>query len=94
MATIHMDPIVTSDENVQEIKREVVAIIGLIDKELSIHDFRMVEGPTHTNLIFDIVVPCKFRLTNEELEERINCGVQSLLGENYYTKIEVDRAYL
>lgn len=94
VATIHMDPIVTEDENVNKVRQDVVAIIRLIDKELTIHDFRMVDGPTHTNLIFDIVVPCKFRLTNEELEKQIDCGVKHLLGENFYTIIEVDRAYL
>lgn len=93
ISTIHMDPIVTSNEHVKEIKREVIAIIELIDKELSIHDFRMVSGPTHTNLIFDIVVPYKFRLTDVELSDKIKEGVQQLLGENYYTVIEVERSY-
>lgn len=93
ISTIHMDPIVTSNEHVQEVKREVLAIISLIDTELSIHDFRMVSGPTHTNLIFDIVVPYKFRLNDNELSDKIREGVQQLLGENYYTVIEVDRSY-
>lgn len=93
ISTIHMDPIVTSNEHVKEIKREVIAIIELIDKELSIHDFRMVSGPTHTNLIFDVVVPYKYRLTDAELSDKIREGVQKLLGENYYTVIEVDRSY-
>lgn len=94
IATIHMDPIVTSDENVTKIKQEIVAIVRLIDKELSIHDFRMVVGNTHTNLIFDIVVPCKFRLTDDELREQLNTGVKELLGENFFTVVEIDRAYL
>lgn len=66
LATIHMDPIVTKDEKVNKVKSEVMAIVRLIDKNLSIHDFRMVVGATHTNLIFDTVVPCKFRMTDEE----------------------------
>ena len=82
-------PILTWEESVKRDLKD-----WSIDKELTIHDFRMVDGPTHTNLIFDIVVPCKFRLTNEELEKQIDSGVKHLLGENYYTIIEVDRAYL
>jgi len=93
VSTIHVDPIVTSDEYVKEIKREVLAIIALIDAELTIHDFRMVCGPTHTNLIFDVVVPYKFRLSDTELNDKIKEGVQQLLGDNYSTVIEVDRSY-
>lgn len=94
VATIHMDPIVTKDEKVNKVKSEVMAIVRLIDKNLSIHDFRMVVGATHTNLIFDTVVPCKFRMTDEELKNEISIGVKALLGENYYIVIEIDRAYL
>ena len=89
LATIHMDPIVTTDEAVKELKREVVAIIKLIDGNLTIHDFRMVTGPTHTNIIFDIVVPFKFRLTDEQLKEKIDNGVKQLLGDNYYVVMEI-----
>ena len=94
VATIHMDPIVTKDEKVNKVKSEVMAIVRLIDKNLSIHDFRIVVGATHTNLIFDTVVPCKFRMTDEELKNEISIGVKALLGENYYIVVEIDRAYL
>lgn len=56
-ATIHMDPIVTSDEHVSETKSAMVSLIKSIDEELSIHDFRMVTGESHTNLIFDVLHP-------------------------------------
>ena len=45
-------------------------IIRSIDERISMHDFRMVTGNTHTNLIFDVVVPFKFRLTDDELKEK------------------------
>ena len=59
-ATIHMDPIVTSDEHVSELKAAVVSITKGIDDVITIHDFRVVSGPTHSNLIFDVLVPFQF----------------------------------
>lgn len=56
-ATIHMDPVVTDDAEVNETRKEVLEIVEKYDKTLSVHDFRMVKGPTHTNVIFDLVVP-------------------------------------
>lgn len=93
VATIHMDPIVTDDENVNEVHAKVVALIADIDPLLSIHDFRMVAGPTHTNLIFDVVVPHKYPMSDKELEHTINNKVAALDG-NYYAVIDVDKGYL
>ena len=57
-----------------------------------IHDFRMVAGPTHTNLIFDAVVPFGFRLTDQEVEQKIRSAVRALDG-NYYAVVNVERSY-
>lgn len=54
---IHMDPIVTDDEEVDNYKQMTQSIISKINSQYSFHDFKMVKGPTHTNLIFDLVVP-------------------------------------
>lgn len=54
---IHMDPIVTDDEQVNEYKKITESIIKRYNGEYSFHDFKIVKGPTHTNLIFDLVVP-------------------------------------
>ena len=62
LATIHMDP-VSCDEAVSEKREEVAALLRTIDERISLHDFRMVEGPTHTNLIFDAQVPFDLPLT-------------------------------
>ena len=51
-AVIHMDPIAVDDKKVMSLRKEVEQLVKEIDKEITIHDFRMVEGPTHTNLIF------------------------------------------
>lgn len=93
VATIHMDPIVTNDEKTNLVHQQIISIIAEIDPCLSIHDFRMVAGPTHTNLIFDVVTPHKYRLSDKELKEIIGERVAQMDG-NYYTVIDVDKAYL
>ena len=93
-ATIHMDPIVTSDEHVSETKSAVSSLIKAIDKDLSIHDFRMVVGETHTNLIFDILAPFGFRLSDEELLTEVLKEVREHFGENYYVVTKVDHSYI
>ena len=67
-AVIHMDPVVTDDGVTEETRQRVQTLIHCIDDAIDIHDFRMVAGPTHTNLIFDAVVPFGFRLTDQEVE--------------------------
>lgn len=90
-ATIHMDPIVTSDEHIKEVKKHVISVIEEIDSNLTIHDFRMVVGPTHTNLIFDVVSPFKFRLSDDELRLEIQKRIQEKLGAEYFVVIKIDK---
>lgn len=90
-ATIHMDPVVTNDSRVSETKEAVIAVVKEMDERLTIHDFRMVEGPSHTNLIFDVVAPFDFRLSDEELVKEIFVKVQKSLGVTYFTVIKVDK---
>ena len=91
-AVIHMDPVVTDDGVTEETRRRVQTLVHCIDDAIDIHDFRMVSGPTHTNLIFDAVVPFGFRLTDEEVEEKIRKAVRALDG-NYYAVVNVERSY-
>lgn len=91
-AVIHMDPVVTDDGVTKETRRKVATLINCIDDDISIHDFRMISGPTHTNLIFDAVVPFKFRLTDQEVEDKIKAAVRALDG-NYYAVVQVERSY-
>lgn len=90
-ATIHMDPVVTNDSRVSETKEVVISVVKEMDDRLTIHDFRMVEGPSHTNLIFDVVAPFNFRLTDEELVKEIFVNIQKNLGVTYFTVIKVDK---
>lgn len=67
---IHMDPIVVNDETVEKYKQMISKIIVEYDNSFSFHDFRMVKGPTHTNLIFDLVIPHKYpKKPNEILKD-------------------------
>ena len=91
-AVIHMDPIVTDDGITEETRQRVAALVHCIDDEINIHDFRMVVGPTHTNVIFDAVVPFKVRLTDAEVREKIEAAVRALDG-NYYAVVNVERPY-
>ncbi|MGN0350815.1 MAG: cation diffusion facilitator family transporter [Roseburia sp.] len=93
-ATIHMDPVVTTDEHLKEMKARTVEIVTQIDERISLHDFRMVAGPSHTNLIFDIVVPFKCKMEDNELVEEIQRRIQKEIGENYFTVIQIDRYYV
>lgn len=90
-AVIHMDPIVTKDEKVLQLKNSVQQILWQIDEQMSMHDFRTVMGPTHTNMIFDVVVPFGYRLSDEEVKEEIQKRVRENLGESYFTVIQVDK---
>jgi cation diffusion facilitator family transporter len=91
-AVIHMDPIVTDDGVTLETRKKVAALVQCIDDQISIHDFRMVSGPTHTNVIFDAVVPFKFRLTDEEVAHKIRTAVRALDG-NYYAVVNVEKSF-
>ena len=91
-AVIHMDPIVTDDGVTGETRERVAALVHCIDDEINIHDFRMVAGPSHTNVIFDAVVPYGFRLTDSEVEEKIKTAVRTLDG-NYFAVVKVERSY-
>lgn len=89
--TIHMDPIVTNDAHVTEMKENVLEIVKNIDIRMTIHDFRMVEGPSHTNLLFDVVAPFDLKMPDEELEKEVFAKAQETFGTHYFTVIKVDK---
>ena len=89
---IHMDPIITDDKETNEIHQKLSSIVRLLDSRVTIHDFRMVKGSTHTNLIFDIVVPHQFRLTDDQVVESLRQAVKAL-DARYEIVVNVDKAY-
>ena len=70
-SNIHMDPIVTNDAEVSEMRNVVRNLVKQIDERLDIHDFRFVRGVTHTNLIFDINVPFEIKMSDSEIKKEI-----------------------
>ena len=93
MAVIHMDPIITNDAHTDALRMAVAEKVKSIDPRLTIHDFRTVPGPTHTNLIFDVVVPYDVKLTADEVRRRIGALVKEL-DENYFAVVQVDNSYV
>lgn len=89
---IHFDPIITRDERVLNMREWMKEKVQNISPELSIHDFRMVTGPTHTNLIFDVLAPQKFSLTDAQLREEIQKQVAKE-NKRYYTVVTVDHSF-
>ncbi len=71
VATIHLDPIETDNEAITALREQVLSLIRCLDDRLKLHDFRVVPGETHTNVIFDVVVPYGFFLSDGETAERI-----------------------
>lgn len=88
--TIHMDPIVTDDEEVTRWLGLVKKVVGEVDERIEMHDFRIVPGVTHTNLIFDIAVPFEVKTPEEALKEEIDTKVRAI-DPTYFTVITVDK---
>lgn len=92
MATIHMDPVAVNDPEVRELKHKVADLAKEVLDAITIHDFRVVKGDTHTNLIFDMVVPFSCKCTDREMADMVADKIKEKLGNNYYAVIDVDRA--
>lgn len=90
LTTIHMDPIVTDNEEVNRLKIAVRELVKEIDGRLDIHDFRCVFGVTHTNILFDISTPFDVKLSDAELCEQISAGIKKI-DERYFAVVTVDR---
>ena len=92
-AVIHMDPVCVDDALTREIREKVAAIIAGMEGKVAFHDFRIVHGPTHTNLIFDVVVPFDYPMSDGEVVDWLTERIGELDG-NYFAVIEVDKAYV
>lgn len=90
---IHMDPIVVDDEQVNRLRLRLSEIARGIDPRFTIHDFRMVEGPTHTNLIFDLVIPHNCKMKKSDIYRQVNELVNEF-GPQYYTVITVEHSFV
>ena len=91
--TIHMDPVDVNNEHVMAMKETVREIINGYDENLSFHDFRMVPGETHTNLIFDVVVPAKYSKSNEQVEKELKALIPEKCN-GCFAVIYVEQSYV
>lgn len=93
VSIIHLDPICTSDEKVTEARIRVSKIVKEFDNRITVHDFRMVEGPTHTNFIFDAVVPHDLKIDDEAVKSALENLIDKSF-ENTNAVIKIEKSYI
>lgn len=91
-AVIHMDPIVTDDAAVDALRRQVAELARQVEPRMTVHDLRVVRGTTHTNLVFDAVLPLDAAITPAEAARRIREKVSELDGD-YYAVVTVEHSF-
>ncbi len=90
---VHPDPLVFDDERINSLHSMAVEVIKEIDSRLTLHDFRVVDGPTHTNIIFDLVIPYGFKISNKELEETIKNEIKAR-KDNCFVVMTIETDYI
>ncbi len=93
LTTIHMDPIDTKDALTATLREEVREKVRSISENYNIHDFRIVRGPTHTNLVFDVLIPAEDRISHEALKKEISGKVAEIDG-TYCCVIQIDHSFV
>ena len=93
-AVIHMDPVVTDDGLTGPLRSRVAELVKQVDPAITIHDFRVVAGPTHTNLVFDAVVPFDEKLTAAQAAEKIRALVRTMDDGRYFAVVTVENSYI
>lgn len=91
-AVVHMDPIVTDDVETNATREEIKRVVSNIDSRMTIHDFRMVPGPTHTNVIFDVAVPFDTDMDDDELRKILGARIRDV-DSKLNAVIEIDKCY-
>ena len=92
-AVIHLDPIATDDEKVNEVRFRVSELAKAIHPQITIHDFRMVVGDSHTNLIFDMSVPFSLKRDDDDIKKEMSRLVK-IIDEKYLTVICIDKEFI
>ena len=87
---IHYDPVVTGDEEMDAMRTQVKAILQGMDERLSIHDFRMVRGAGHTNLIFDVALPQDLEPQKKTIKQALDSQLNACNDTMIYTVITFD----
>ena len=89
---IHYDPVVTDDPELDRMHVRVEQILHKVDLRLGVHDFRMVPGKGHVNLIFDIVLPTDLRGQEEKIQNLLEEELNQVGGLRYYPVITYDQS--
>ena len=84
---IHYDPVVVGDEELNEMRQTVSSVLTDLDPRLTLHDFRMVRGRKHTNLIFDVALPFDMKDREKTIKKSIDKALAELNQGTYYTVI-------
>lgn len=93
IAVIHMDPVETDNEVTNEIKEKIAQAMAEFDEKITIHDFRVVPGTSHTNVIFDAVVPHEIKKTDMEISNEISDFISEKFM-NYNAVVNIDRPFV
>jgi cation diffusion facilitator family transporter len=89
---IHYDPVITDDPELTRLRNMVEEILGAVDQRLKTHDFRMVRGTGHTNLIFDVALPSDLQGREREIHTHLDESIAAREQQTYYTVITFDPA--
>lgn len=93
ITTIHMDPIVVDNEEINKMKKDVEEVVKNMNEKFSIHDFRMTDGGERINLIFDLVIPAEEKMNPEEITTNLQKELQKR-NEKYHSVIKVEHPYV
>ena len=93
ITTIHMDPIVVDDEEINSMKKTTEEIVKSINQEFSIHDFRLTDGGERINLIFDLVLPREGEFDKEQIRKEVQEKIHKI-NNKYYAVITVEHSYV
>ena len=85
-----MDPVLIGDKKVEKLKMKVAKVMKELDEGIDIHDFRIVKGPTHTNILFDSVIPYEKEFTEKEIIKHLKTNINDEKHKYYYV-IEIER---
>lgn len=92
-AVIHMDPIEANNRTVMDMRERIKQRVKELDPVFEIHDFRMIQGPSRTNLIFDVVIPQGYPLKDSAVEEQVKKVIKQI-NKNYYAVIKIEKSYV
>ena len=93
LTTIHMDPVILNDPELNNYKQMIIDVVKEINPTYSIHDFRMVKGPTHTNLVFDLLLPIDEKSEHGLIRKQLNEKVRAI-NPNLNLSVKIEHGFI